>query len=58
MRRQDSLRQALKQVIREGSCAEELDFQRLRAAGILTGDSRESAQLRCGLYRQYLAKHL
>jgi hypothetical protein len=58
LREREQLRKALKQVIREGRCSDELDFQRLRAGGMLDGDSHESARLRCDLYRQYFAKHL
>jgi hypothetical protein len=54
----ERLREALKQVIRHGDCSDELDFQRLRAVGLVEGDWRESARLRCDLYRQYFPRHL
>jgi AAA-like domain len=39
LRGREQLRQALKQVIRHDGCAE-LDFQRLRAAGLVEGNER------------------
>jgi hypothetical protein len=58
LRDRERLREALKQVIRHGDCANELDFQRLRAAGLVEGDGRESVRLSCDLYRQYFTRHL
>jgi hypothetical protein len=58
LRDREPLRKALKQVIREGRCSDELHFQRLRAGGMLEGDSHENARLRCDLYRQYFASRV
>jgi AAA-like domain/TIR domain len=33
-------------------------FYRLRSAGILLGESRDGARLRCGVYGRYLERHL
>lgn len=38
-------------------CSEE-GFFRLRSSGLLTGSTPDTAALRCGLYEQYLARHL
>ncbi|MGH8590727.1 MAG: hypothetical protein ACREXX_15795 [Gammaproteobacteria bacterium] len=40
--------------VRDGSCGDERDFQRLHAAGLVTGPSRTEARMRCSLYARYL----
>jgi hypothetical protein len=52
------LRQALLEVLRDGTCGDERDFQRLHAAGLVTGPSRTEARMRCSLYARYLEKGL
>jgi hypothetical protein len=33
-------------------------FYRLRSGGLVTGESRQSARFRCGIYKTYLQRHL
>jgi hypothetical protein len=58
LRGNDRLRKSLKQVVKSHMCDEEGDFQRLRAAGLIDGESRRSARPRCALYARYLEGHL
>ena len=52
------LKKALRQALDGGQCSDEVHFQRLSAAGLLKGDTRDSVQMRCQLYRDYFGKHL
>jgi hypothetical protein len=52
------LKAAVKQILAGGSCDDEICFQRLNAAGLLRGEVRTNAQMRCNLYRDYFSKHL
>ncbi len=52
------LKKELSQVFAEGMCREEANFQRLKAAGLIIGNSRNRSQPRCQLYKQYFSKHL
>ncbi len=52
-----ALRQATADVLLGRSCAEE-SFLRLRSGGILRGEDREHALLRCRLYEAYLRKQM
>ena len=54
----ESLRQAVQQVLRGASNLPVESFYCLRSAGLLLGESSDSARLRCRLYAEYLAKHL
>jgi hypothetical protein len=36
----------------------EEQFYRLRSGGLVRGESRSQAELRCGLYQQFLSRHL
>ena len=58
LRDNDRLRKALKLVLGGRGCDDEDDFQRLRAAGLIDGESRQTARPRCQLYVAYMAKHL
>jgi hypothetical protein len=58
LRDRDRLRKALKRAIHQGRCEDEEDFQRLRAAGLVAGESREAVQPRCEIYRRYFTRHL
>jgi hypothetical protein len=58
LRDRERMRAALNQVIREKCCSDEADFQRLKSAGLVQGESRQSASTRCDLYLQYFSKHL
>jgi AAA domain-containing protein/TIR domain-containing protein len=51
---QPGLRHALLEILRDRTCADERDFQRLHAAGLVAGPSR----MRCSLYARYLDKGL
>ena len=58
LRDNDSLLTALKRVLNGDGCESEEDFQRLRAAGLVDGESRQKARPRCKLYGLYMEKHL
>jgi DNA-binding SARP family transcriptional activator len=49
---------AVRAVLRGRPCPTVESFYRLRSAGVIGGKSLEEAQLRCGLYRIYLERHL
>ena len=56
---QDShMSDAVRTVLKGGGGLAMESFYRLRSAGILTGNSPNDAELRCGLYRMYLAGRL
>lgn len=52
------LKDALRQVLHQNRCDEEAPFQKLWAAGLVAGASRNDAQVRCRIYEQYFKKHL
>jgi len=58
LRESDRLRKALVFVVANATCDDEDDFQRLRAAGLIEGDSRKTARARCDLYTRYFTAHL
>lgn len=58
LRDNSHLRKALRQVISGRGCEDEDVFQRLRAAGLIEGESRALAKTRCDLYALYMRKHL
>ena len=58
LRDNERLRKALKRVLTGRGCEDEDDFQRLRSAGLITGESRQTAMPRCQLYASYMEKHL
>jgi hypothetical protein len=49
---------AVKQILLNRRCDNESEFQRLKSAGIVSGDSHAAARLRSELYRRYFTKHL
>ncbi|MEM7504512.1 MAG: AAA-like domain-containing protein [Pseudomonadota bacterium] len=49
---------AFKGVIHRGQCDDEMDFQRLHAAGLIAGDSHHDAHPRCELYQEYFRNRL
>jgi hypothetical protein len=57
LQKDDALNNALRQILRDGTCKEEIHFQRLRAAGLIRGETRQSARIRCHLYARYFKKH-
>jgi hypothetical protein len=52
------LSMAMKQILQKKACEEEASFQRLFAAGLVTGASRHDVRVRCGLYENYFYSHL
>jgi len=58
MRENPQLQKALRQLLQGRGCDDEDSFQRLRAAGLARGESRDVATLRCELYQLYMRKHL
>ena len=48
----------MQNVLRQNMCDDETDFQRLKAAGLVKGETRHSLQMRCQLYAEYFRKHL
>lgn len=59
LRRQPELVEAMKEVIQQRACSDADAFYRLRTAGlIMMGHERRQAVPRCGLYEQYLERHL
>lgn len=52
------LREAVARVARGEGCDDEALFQRLLAAGLITGETRGEARLRCELYQAYFSRHL
>jgi hypothetical protein len=51
------LKAAIRQILLGNGCDDELDFQRLRAAGLIRGETRRTAQIRCQLYAEYFKNH-
>ncbi|EGV27678.1 TIR protein [Thiorhodococcus drewsii AZ1] len=56
--REPTLMEAVQQVLAGGACPDYERFYRLRSAGILAGDSKDTARPRCGLYERYLRRQL
>ncbi len=52
------LQTALRQVLNKNSCDNEAEFQRLLAAGLIKGENRKIATMRCQLYADYCHHHL
>jgi hypothetical protein len=52
------LSDSLRQILRKGMCDYETHFLRLRSAGLVKGETRDQAKMRCQLYEDYLRKHL
>ncbi|HEX3552343.1 MAG TPA: AAA-like domain-containing protein [Thermoanaerobaculia bacterium] len=52
------LLKSLKQILHRSSCENEMDFQRLLAAGLVRGHDRREASLRCNLYYDYFRRHI
>ena len=58
LRDKPAIREELLRVIQGGRCVDEIIFQRLCAAGLVNGTSRENAVPRCKLYQRYFSEHL
>lgn len=54
----DRLHTVVGRIARGGGCEDEGLFQRLLASGLVAGESRSTAHLRCALYQQYFPQHL
>ena len=54
----DVVRNAMRAVLRGEPCPDHTTFYRLRSAGLIMGDSPQTARPRCGLYATYLGRHL
>jgi hypothetical protein len=53
-----ALTEVMKGVLESSSCPSDMDFYRLRSAGIVSGDYARDAKPRCRLYADYLRRHL
>ncbi|HKV07360.1 MAG TPA: AAA-like domain-containing protein [Thermoanaerobaculia bacterium] len=54
----ERLKTVVAQIARGAGCEDETLFQRLSAAGLVSGETRAEARLRCDLYQQYFSRHL
>jgi hypothetical protein len=54
----ERLRAVVARIARGGGCDDEGLFQRLLASGLVAGQSRSVARLRCALYQKYFSEHL
>ncbi|HEX3556300.1 MAG TPA: AAA-like domain-containing protein [Thermoanaerobaculia bacterium] len=54
----ERLRAVVGRIARGEGCDDEGLFQRLVATGLVAGEDRTSAHLRCALYQQYFPRHL
>ncbi|MBW8873875.1 MAG: AAA-like domain-containing protein [Acidobacteria bacterium] len=54
----DRLRAVVGRIARGQGCDDEGLFQRLFASGLVAGEDRSTARLRCALYQQYFSRHL
>lgn len=54
----ERLRNVVAGIARGAGCEDETLFQRLLAAGLVRGETRAEARLRCDLYQQYFSRHL
>lgn len=58
LQKHEALKHALRDILRHSKCDDEESFQRLKAAGLIIGETRSSVQMRCQLYADYFRKHL
>ncbi len=56
--REPELAAALREALAAGACPDLRAFYRLRSAGVLLGDAPHSVRPRCGVYRDFLTRHL
>jgi hypothetical protein len=54
----ERLRTVVAGIARGAGCEDETLFQRLWAAGLVRGETRAEARLRCDLYQRYFLRHL
>ena len=57
LQKDDGLKNALRQILLGKGRPDEMCFQRLRSAGLIRGEDRHSAQIRCELYARYFKQH-
>ena len=57
LRRDSDLSDAIQEVLQNRPCPTSDSFYRLRSAGVILGESPQTARLRCGLYADYLGHH-
>ena len=57
LQRDTSLGDAIRDVLQDRPCPPGAPFYRLRSAGVILGESPQTARLRCGLYANYLGHH-
>lgn len=58
LQKHKELNDVLRDVLSNGRCDDEESFQRLKAAGLVRGETRSSVRMRCQLYADYFKKHL
>ncbi len=56
--RDDQLRAAVTRIARGEGCSDEQVFRRLLYLGLIQGESRSTARMRCTLYQMYFSRHL
>lgn len=54
----DRLRAVVAKIAKGSGCDDEGLFHRLLASGLVDGETRSEARLRCALYQQYFSRHL
>jgi hypothetical protein len=52
------LKESLRQILRHQKCDDEMHFLRLRAVGLIKGETRDKVEMRCRLYEEYFKNHL
>jgi DNA-binding SARP family transcriptional activator len=57
LRRDFSVCEVVRDLLRDGASPDADSFYRLRSAGLVIGHSPEDARVRCGLYERYLRQH-
>ncbi|MBN1558631.1 AAA-like domain-containing protein [candidate division KSB1 bacterium] len=54
----EALKKSLRDIIRRGQCDDEMNFQKLTAAGLIKGETRVNVTVRCRLYEEFFRRHL
>lgn len=58
LQRNPALKESLRQTLRHQKCDDEMHFLRLRAVGLIKGETRDTVAMRCRLYEEYFENHL
>lgn len=58
LQRNPALKESLRQILRHQKCDDEMHFLRLRAVGLIKGETRDTVAMRCRLYEEYFENHL